>query len=197
MTTQQSRCILLDRDGVINRRIPDGYITSWDQFDFLPGALAGLRLLARHNFTTLVLSNQACVAKGLLSSHELDILTRRFLLEVALAGGHISRVYYCRHADRDGCNCRKPLPGLINQAQSDFQFYAADTFFVGDSDSDLRAAAAAGCPSIFIKRGAFLNPSAVSSTAEMTASSLLEAAEAVLALSVGNNRAATLAPVQA
>jgi D-glycero-D-manno-heptose 1,7-bisphosphate phosphatase len=188
---------LLDRDGVINRRMPNGYITSWDQFDFLPGAFEGLRLLAHNNFTTLVISNQSCVAKGLLSPNALDALTRRFLLQVALAGGHIARVYYCRHDEKDRCDCRKPLPGLINQAKSEFHFLAAETFVVGDSESDLLAANAAGCPSIFLKRGSFLNPPAVSDAAVMTVSSLLEAVEAILALPTAANLPSTLASVNA
>ena len=182
MNTRQQRYILLDRDGVINRRIPNGYVTSWEQFSFLPGALEGLRLLAQNNFTTLVISNQACVGRGLLSSQNLDVLTQRFLLEVALAGGNITHVYYCRHTEYDHCNCRKPLPGLINYAKADFHFLPSETFLVGDSESDLQAAAAAGCPSIFLKRGSFLNPRAVLDITEMAVSSLLEAAEAMLAL---------------
>lgn len=182
MNTHHKRYILLDRDGVINHHIPNGYVTSWEKFNFLPGALDALRLLAQNNFTTLVISNQACVGKGLLSSRGLGTLTQRFLLEVALAGGNIAHVYYCRHTEYDRCNCRKPLPGLIHQAKSDFHFLPSETFFVGDSESDLQAAAAAGCPSIFLKRGAFLNRPTLSAIAEMTVSSLLEAAEAILAL---------------
>lgn len=56
-----SRCVLLDRDGVINRRIPNGYVTSWEQFEFLPRALDALRLLAEGGHRALVVSNQACV----------------------------------------------------------------------------------------------------------------------------------------
>jgi D-glycero-D-manno-heptose 1,7-bisphosphate phosphatase len=182
MNTRQKRYILLDRDGVINRRIPNGYVTSWDKFDFLPGALEGLRLLALNNFTTLIVSNQSCVGKGLISSRDLDTLTQRFLIEVALAGGHIAHVYYCRHSENDCCSCRKPLPGLINEAQSHFHFLPSETFLVGDSRADLQAADAAGCPSIFLKRGSFLNPAPLSDNTELVVSSLLEAVEAILAL---------------
>jgi D-glycero-D-manno-heptose 1,7-bisphosphate phosphatase len=101
MSATEKRYVLLDRDGVINRRIFGGYVTSWDEFEFLPRALEALRLLAQNGYTALVVSNQACVAEGLLSSKDLDTITRRFLLEVALSRGNIAQVYYCRHRAED------------------------------------------------------------------------------------------------
>src|SRR5215831_15385019 len=76
------RYILLDRDGVINRRIADGYVTSWEQFEFQPRAFEALRTLAEHGYRALVVSNQACVSKGLISFEDLAGLTRRFVEEV-------------------------------------------------------------------------------------------------------------------
>src|SRR5262245_54601904 len=97
------RYVLLDRDGVINRRVPSGYVTAWDHFQFLPGALDGLRLFAEHRYTALIISNQPCVGLGLLSANDLESITRRFLLEVALAGGNVGQVYYCKHREEDRC----------------------------------------------------------------------------------------------
>jgi len=106
----KKRYVLLDRDGIINRRMPGGYVTSWNQFEFLPRALEALCLLADNGYTALVISNQACVGEGLLSSENLDVITQRFLVEVALSGGNIAQVYYCRHSPQDRCGCRKPRP---------------------------------------------------------------------------------------
>ena len=86
--------VLLDRDGVINRRIQNGYVTSWERFEFLPGALDALRLLAENDFAALVVSNQACVGKGLITAETLDEITTRFLQEVTRHGGRIHGVYY-------------------------------------------------------------------------------------------------------
>jgi len=170
----------LDRDGVINRRLPSGYVTSWDQFEFLPRVLSGLRLLAENGFAALVISNQACVGKGLLSSKELNAITQRFLLETALSGGDIAQVYYCCHTTEECCGCRKPQQGLIARAQLEYEFTPEETFFVGDSPSALRAATAAGCPSIEIRRGAFLDPYSRDEARALVASSLYEAAEMIL-----------------
>jgi histidinol-phosphate phosphatase family protein len=144
------RYVLLDRDGVINRRIPDGYVTSWEQFEFLPRVLDALKLLAERGYKAIVVSNQACVSKGLMSPEALAEVTRRFVEEVESNGGHIDAVYNCPHQDRDGCDCRKPKPGLLLQAQREHGFAIADTFLVGDSERDMMAAHQVGCPAILV-----------------------------------------------
>src|SRR5579863_9120222 len=175
------RFVLLDRDGVINRRVRGGYVTSWDQFEFLPRALDALRLLHEHNYHAIIISNQACVGKGLLSSSELEVITRRFLLEVALSGGSISEVYYCRHRVEDRCNCRKPQPGLLLRARVEHHFLCEETYFIGDSPSDIAAAEAAGCPSILIQRDTFLESARHSEDPPLVASNLYDAAEMIVA----------------
>ncbi len=145
-----SKYVLLDRDGVINRRILNGYVTSWAQFEFLPQALAALRLLTESGYRLIVVSNQACVSKGLISLEKLAALTGRFVKEVEKSGGRICGVYYCPHQDRDGCDCRKPKPGLLMQAQREHEFTFAETFLVGDSEADLIAAHKVGCSAILL-----------------------------------------------
>jgi D-glycero-D-manno-heptose 1,7-bisphosphate phosphatase len=147
------RFVLLDRDGVINRRIVNGYVTSWDQFVFLPRALDALRLLAQNDYRAIVVSSQACVGKGLLTPSELEEITRRFVNEVEKNGGRIHGVYYCPHRPEDGCGCRKPKPGLLLRAQSEHRFAFEDTFLIGDSECDVLAAYAVGCSAIMISDG--------------------------------------------
>ena len=147
------RHILLDRDGVINRRIPDGYVTSWEQFEFLPRALDALRLLAENGYKAIVVSNQACIGKGLMSAEELAQLTRRFVDAAVKNGGRICDVYYCPHRPEDGCECRKPNPGLLRRAQREHGFVFSQTFLVGDSERDLMAAYEVGCPAVLVRGG--------------------------------------------
>jgi D-glycero-D-manno-heptose 1,7-bisphosphate phosphatase len=181
MDPTKRRYVLLERDGVINRRVPGGCITSWDHFEFLPRALDALRMLAENGYTALVVSNQAGVGKGLLSSSDLDAITRRFLLEVALSGGNVTHVYYCRHAPEDLCNCHKPRPGLIVRAQIEHKFAPEETFLVDDTPDALRAADAAGCPAILIRRGSFLETRSTCQESPLVACNLYEAAELILA----------------
>ena len=144
------RFVLLDRDGVINQRIVGGYVTCWEKFIFLPGALEGLRLLSEKDYQVTVVSNQAGVGKGLMTAAELQEITRKFVKEVDAHGGRIRSVYYCTHRAEDDCQCRKPKPGLLLKAQGEHHFTFEDTFLIGDSESDLLAAQAVGCPAIMV-----------------------------------------------
>jgi D-glycero-D-manno-heptose 1,7-bisphosphate phosphatase len=148
-----AKFVLLDRDGVINRRILNGYVTSWDQFVFLPRALDALCLLTQVDCRVIVVSNQACVGKGLITTSDLDKITRRFVEKVEEHGGRIHGVYYCTHRREDDCECRKPKPGLLLKAQREHQFAFANTFLIGDSETDLQLAWAVGCPALLISGG--------------------------------------------
>src|SRR5271155_1035269 len=116
------RFVLLGRDGVINRRVLRDHLTSWEQFEFLPRALAALSLLPDNRYAALVVSNQACVGEKLLTTAHLEPITQRFLTEVPLAGGNIKQVYYCVQQAKDNCTWRLPQAGCIHRAQLDFAF---------------------------------------------------------------------------
>jgi len=155
MSNRKEHYILLGRDGVINRRAVGASVFSWNQFEFLPRVLEALRLLAEHDFTALVVSNQECVGRGLMSAHELRYITSRYLLEVALEGGEIGRVYYCMHTEAEGCTCRKPMPGLLQRAMEEHGLLPAETYMIGGCPEEMEAATRAGCPGILIRRAAF------------------------------------------
>ena len=180
MTNKPQRYVLLDRDGVINRRIFGSYVACWREFEFLPRALEALRLLAENGYAGLVISNQSCVGEKLLTVADLESITHRFLLEVALAGGNIIQVYYCLDVAKDLCNCREPQPGLLERAQLDYSFVPHETYFVGEVPYDVAAAESAGCPAILVRRDAFLEKPAAEN-AEKVASNLYEAAEIIIA----------------
>ena len=148
------KAIFLDRDGVINRDPGfGGYITCWEEFEFLPGALEAIKKLNQAGFEIVVISNQAGVAKGLYTLKDLDNITKNMLRELERAGGRIRSVHYCPHKDEDDCDCRKPKTGLFSQATKGLQVNFADTFFVGDNRRDVLAAKAIGCKSIFVLSG--------------------------------------------
>jgi D-glycero-D-manno-heptose 1,7-bisphosphate phosphatase len=193
MRAAKRRYVLLDRDGVINQRMSGGYVTSWNQFQFLPRVLEGLRLLADNGYTALVLSNQGCVGEGLLSSKDLDVITHRFMLEVALSGGNIAQVYYCRHSPQDESGCRKPWPGLFRRAHLEHRFAPETTYFVGDCVEDWRAADDAGCPMILIRRTSFLEVRCVHEESPIVACNLYEAAELILAAQFTRPQVSTMA----
>jgi D-glycero-D-manno-heptose 1,7-bisphosphate phosphatase len=139
--------VILDRDGVLNEKPARAqYVRSWSEFDWRDGALDALRLLHEAGVRTLLATNQAGVARGALSERELDDLHEQMGARVAAAGGRIERIYSCLHGWEDGCACRKPQPGMLLQAQRDFDLDLSRTPVVGDDERDAAAAAAAGCP---------------------------------------------------
>jgi D-glycero-D-manno-heptose 1,7-bisphosphate phosphatase len=190
MGSVPGRFVLLDRDGVINQRIPGGYVTSWAQFRFLPGVLEALRALANENISVLIVSNQACVGKGLVTWEELDEITRRFLMEVERNGGKIQGVYYCPHRPEDACDCRKPKPGLLVKAQSEHGFNFKETPLIGDSETDLVAAKSVGCPGILVTSGVLVLSAGFSGSPIALVKNLAEAVELIVgkAQSLGGHR---------
>jgi histidinol-phosphate phosphatase family protein len=140
--------IILDRDGVINRRPPRAeYVRSWNEFEWLPGAAEALRLLRQAGYTVIVVSNQAGIARGAMTEADLAAINDRLMKETLGLGGRIDAIYYCPHGWDDGCDCRKPKPGMLFRAQHDFDLDLSRTVFVGDDERDAEAADAAGSPS--------------------------------------------------
>ena len=148
-TDGTGRALFLDRDGVINRQRPD-HVKSWAEFEFLPGALAGLALLRRQRIRVVVITNQAVVGRGLLHEEELLMIHRRMVTAVRAAGGHIERAYACLHTPEAGCRCRKPATALLEQASVELGISLPDSIMAGDSQRDLAAARAVGCLPVYI-----------------------------------------------
>lgn len=146
------QAVFLDRDGVINRQRA-GYVTSWSEFELLPGALHALCCLAALSVPILVITNQSAVGRGLISPGELDDIHERLRALVEEAGGRLDGFYVCPHSPETNCRCRKPWPGLLLQAARDFHLQQQGCIFVGDALSDYLAARAAGCNSILVRSG--------------------------------------------
>jgi histidinol-phosphate phosphatase family protein len=139
--------VILDRDGVLNKKPPKAeYVRSWSGFEWLPGAREALRLFRRGGVRVILVSNQAGIARGEMSEADLARIHEQMNVEVEEAGGHIERIYYCPHNWDSACECRKPRPGMLFQAQHDFHLDLSRTFFIGDDDRDGQTADAAGSP---------------------------------------------------
>ena len=156
--------VFLDRDGVLNRRVPDGYVTRWSEFVFLPGVKAALRQLRRAGFLLVIVSNQAGVATGHLSRKGLIVITTRCLRELAASGCAVDAAFYCLHHASEGCRCRKPAIGLFREAARVLPITLAHSYLVGDSSSDIAAGTKIGCRTIYItsavRRARSASPSA-------------------------------------
>ncbi|MBI4775432.1 MAG: D-glycero-beta-D-manno-heptose 1,7-bisphosphate 7-phosphatase [Deltaproteobacteria bacterium] len=144
--------VILDRDGVINKEGID-YVKNWDEFEFLPGVLEALAILHRQGVRTLVATNQSCVGRGIISRADLEEIHTNMLARIRDAGGYIEKIYVCPCRPEEGCSCRKPLPGMLEEASRDFDLDLGECFFVGDAQTDISAGRRAGCRTVLVLTG--------------------------------------------
>jgi D-glycero-D-manno-heptose 1,7-bisphosphate phosphatase len=143
----------LDRDGVLN--VDHGYAHRTDQLDWVPGAPDAVRLLNESGFTTIVITNQSGVARGLYSEADIHAFHAHMQEGLRSQGAHIDAFYHCPHHPEGTvkdfaihCNCRKPGVGMLEQAMRDWPIDLSRSFLIGDRDGDMEAAAAFKIPGI-------------------------------------------------
>lgn len=149
-----SKFVFIDRDGVINRDPQEKlYVTSWADFHFLPGSVEALKKLTERGYKIAIISNQAGVSKGIYTMEKLNEITQNMLKELNSGGASIYSVQYCIHRDTDNCDCRKPRIGLFKKAAEGINVNFGNTYFVGDTKSDIEAGKAIGCKTILVLSG--------------------------------------------
>jgi D-glycero-D-manno-heptose 1,7-bisphosphate phosphatase len=173
-----TKAAFLDRDGVINQKAPEGaYITRWEDVKFLPGVVEGISQLNRAGWQVIVISNQRCVAKGLISHPELEALHQRMRDWLAEHGAVIHAIYYCPHEKTvPPCDCRKPGPGMLLQAAQEHNIDMARSWMIGDSHTDVEAGRRAGCKTLHIAAPG----KQPDQTADLRATSLLDGVSQIL-----------------
>ncbi|HET9103114.1 MAG TPA: HAD family hydrolase [Solirubrobacteraceae bacterium] len=138
--------MFLDRDGTIIEDV--GYPRDPAAVTVLPGALAALHALRGLGFALVVVSNQSGLARGLVSEAEAKAVHDRFLELCAAGGVRFDAVSYCPHGPEDGCDCRKPAPGMLLAAADRLGIDLTASFMIGDKASDVEAGRRAGCRTI-------------------------------------------------
>jgi D-glycero-D-manno-heptose 1,7-bisphosphate phosphatase len=146
------KLLILDRDGVINYD-SDAYIKTLDEWIPLPGAVEAIARLSRAGWTVAVATNQSGLARGYYDQAALDAMHARLRQLVAEQGGELGLIVHCPHGPDDGCDCRKPRPGMLRQIAAHYGVSLAGVWFVGDSSGDLKAALAVGCQPVLVKTG--------------------------------------------
>ena len=152
MFQDSKAAVFLDRDGVINYN-RDDYVKQWAEFQFLPGALNALSRLSASPLIAVVVTNQSAVGRGLLDILDLEHIHAQMNGIIRKHGGRIDRVFYCPHHPEDNCDCRKPKPGLLQQAAYALNIDLTRSYLIGDAVSDIRAALAAGCFPLLVLTG--------------------------------------------
>lgn len=146
------RAIFLDRDGVICKNRSD-HVKSWAEFEFLPGVKESLAVLSRLDLPLIVVTNQAAIGRELMTVELLEDLHQRMVAEIAAHGGRIDRIMYCPHRPEDGCDCRKPKPGMLLQAAAEMGIDLTHSYLVGDAATDIQAGQQVGCHTILVLTG--------------------------------------------
>ena len=146
------RLVILDRDGVINKE-SDAYIKTPEEWIPLPGSLDAIARLHKNGYKVVVASNQSGVARHLFSLDTLAAIHGRMKREVEAAGGKIDAIFFCPHGPKEGCDCRKPKPGLLKQIAARYGVDLEGIPMIGDSERDLQAARAVGGRPILVKTG--------------------------------------------
>ena len=149
--------VILDRDGVLNRKMPRAeYVCSWADWQWLPGSREAIRALVDSGYRVIVVTNQAGVARGALTEEALASIHDMMQHEVEAAGGRIDAIYCCPHGWDEDCTCRKPKPGMLLQAQREFNLDLSQVTFIGDDERDGEAAVRANCRFRMVAEGTSL-----------------------------------------
>lgn len=149
---QRSPAVFLDRDGtIITER---KYLCDPKNMFFYPRAFSALKMLRRHGFKLVIITNQSAVARGYLSLATLNKIHRIFSHKLARAGASISGIYFCPHLPEAGCACRKPKITMIKRAARELKIDLKKSFMIGDQHRDVLMARNAGAKGILVLTGA-------------------------------------------
>jgi D-glycero-D-manno-heptose 1,7-bisphosphate phosphatase len=146
------RLVVLDRDGVINRDSSD-FVKSPEEWVPLQGSIEAIAALSKAGFSVAVASNQSGLARGLFDTAALSAMHQKLHNLVESHGGRVEHIAICPHGPDDGCDCRKPLPGLLDRIATALDADLAGAPFIGDSLRDLQAAQAAGARPVLVRTG--------------------------------------------
>ena len=145
------KIILIDRDGVINIKAPQGeYIDNWEEFEWIDDTVQAMKELSQHGFSFIVITNQAGIARDMVSEKELARIHQMMISELKVKGVPILDIYVCPHHWDDDCECRKPKAGLFYRIAKEHLLRMDKTLYIGDDIRDCEAAYNAECGSVLI-----------------------------------------------
>ena len=142
--------MFFDRDGVLTRERQD-YVKTPEELEILPDIATPLREIQKRGFRVVIITNQSVIGRGLTTHDEMSRIHDKLRMELARLGCKIDGIYYCPHRPDEGCDCRKPEPGLILKASRELGIDTARSWMIGDKEIDLEAARRAGCRGIRVQ----------------------------------------------
>ena len=143
------KALFLDRDGTLNVERKD-YVRTPEELEWIEENLEPLQMIQKEGWLLVLITNQSGVGRGVMTEKDLDQVHSKLRADLAVRGIRVDAVYYCPHKPEDGCDCRKPRPGLLQRALRDLEIDPHTSWMIGDSDSDVAAAKALGIRAIKI-----------------------------------------------
>jgi histidinol-phosphate phosphatase family protein len=143
----KQKCVFFDRDGIVNVSPGPGYVERPQDFHLIPEFIDCAKIAQRLGYVLAIATNQRCIARGIVTQQTLDEIHAKLSAELDAEGISLLGIYCCPH-ERDSCDCRKPLPGLLLQAAADHNLDLRASWMIGDSETDIEAGARAGCRTI-------------------------------------------------
>jgi D-glycero-D-manno-heptose 1,7-bisphosphate phosphatase len=178
------RSILLDRDGTI--LVEHGYLSDPAAVELLPHAAAGLRRLGELGFSLVVVTNQSAIGRGYFDVERLAEIHQRMTGLLAADGVRLDGIFFCPHVPEDHCECRKPRPGLVEQAAAALGFDPRQSFVIGDKPCDIELGQAVGATTVLVRSGYGAEVEAqASARPDFVADDLLDAATVIAAQIAG------------
>jgi len=151
-SSEMSKVVVLDRDGVINQD-SDTFVSSPDEWIPIPGSLEAIARLNHAGFRILIATNQSGLARGLFSIDALNLMHRKMRRELAVLGAQVEAIFFCPHGPDEGCNCRKPRPGLLEDIERRLNINLYGIPVIGDSYRDIQTATAVGAAPMLVLTG--------------------------------------------
>lgn len=145
------RFVLIDRDGTIN--VEKHYLSDPDQLELIPGTAEAIRALRKAGFGVAIITNQSGIARGYFDLARLEQIHARLREILAAEGAQVDGIYICPHGPDDDCTCRKPLPGMIEQAVAEHGFDPRQAVMIGDKEADVELGRGVGATAILVRTG--------------------------------------------
>ena len=172
-----SKIILFDRDGTLIVDPPDLRVDRLEKVRLFPDCIPAMHKLAKHGYDIIMITNQAGIAEGRLSAEEFTEINNTVVSLIQASGIKVLQTYMCPHGPKDNCDCKKPKPKLLIDALRDYGKNPAETYMVGDRQSDISAGISAGIKAILVETG---NSPVTSPDATKTCKNLTEVVDYIL-----------------